>query len=219
MSVKLNEVVKFFDGILKPSEFDDVSNNGIQIARSKEEVKRIAFAVDASLKTVKAAAKAGADLLVVHHGLSWGGGIKRIDGAMYEIVKTAINADLAIYASHLPLDANKLCGNNWELAREMKLKKIKPAFSYHGNVIGLTGYTPDGRKVGVCSGGAGEFAPAAKFLKCEEFITGEANWAEVIAAENVGIKLTTLGHYESETYGVKALMRETAALDVETVFI
>lgn len=218
--MKLNAVIDFIDSILKPHEFEDVSNNGLQIECSDKEIKRVAFAVDASLKSVKAAAESRADLLVVHHGLSWGGGFKRITKATYSIVKTALDADLAIAGYHLPLDANEEVGNNWEIAREMKLERITPAFSYHGNVIGVVGYTSEGKKIGICSGGAGEFAVKAKELGCKEFITGEANWAEVIAAENAGAPLKTLGHYETETYGVKALSRKIAEkLGLETIFV
>lgn len=218
--MKLKEVIEFIDSILKPHEFEDVSNNGLQVECSDKEIKKVAFAVDASLKSVKSAAEKGADLLVVHHGLSWGGGFKRITKATYSIIKTAVDADLAIAGYHLPLDANEEVGNNWEIAREMNLERITPAFSYHGNVIGVVGYTAEGKKIGICSGGAGEFAVRAKELNCDEFITGEANWAEVIAAENVGAPLKTLGHYETETYGVKALMKVMAEkLGLETIFV
>ena len=75
-------------------------------------------------------------------------------------------------------------------------------------------------KVGVCSGGAGEFAPEAKRLGCDVFVTGEASWGEVVAAENVSMPMVCAGHYETEVYGVRALMREMRrALRVETVFI
>ena len=77
-----------------------------------------------------------------------------------------------------------------------------------------------GMKVGVCSGGAGDFAEAAKFLGCDVFITGEASWGDVIAAENVGMKMIQAGHYETETFGVRALAEAmTTQLGVETVFI
>jgi len=267
--MKLEKIIAWMGGVLKPEKFDDVSNNGLQIARSGADIKKVAFAVDGSLRSVKAAAEAGAQLLVVHHGISWGGGIKRIEGGAYGIVKTAMDADLALYASHLPLDANKLCGNNWELARALGLKNVKSAFSYHGNVIGVVGMFsgnasalakrlekmfgsgaassvthfiksvtsggPDsfGQSInrlidksknsltlGICSGGAGCFAPDAKALGCDLFLTGEADWGEVIAAENVGMPMICAGHYETETFGVKALMREMKkALKIATTFV
>ena len=205
--MKLNRIVQWLDRALDVAAFDDVSNNGLQIARDGDEVKCVAVAVDASVRAVKAAAKAGAQLLVVHHGISWGGGIRRLEGGVYNVVRTAMDANLAVYACHLPLDANEKLGNNYELARYFGLKNLKPAFSYHGNVIGVTGYNRHGRKIGICSGGAGEFAEEARNLGCELFVTGEASWGDVIAAENCGIEMICAGHYETEVFGVRAVAR------------
>ena len=217
-NVKLTRIVEWLDKTLCVSAFDDVSNNGIQLAREGGEVRRAAVAVDASLRAVEAAAESEADLLIVHHGISWGGGIRRIDGGVYRVVRAAVEADIAIYACHLPLDAHPTLGNNAQLARSLGLERLRKAFSYHGNVIGLVGVDRSGRLVGVCSGGAGEFAEEAKRLGCEEYVTGEASWGDVIAAQNVGIKMTCLGHYETEVYGVRAVaraMRRTLKLEVE----
>jgi putative NIF3 family GTP cyclohydrolase 1 type 2 len=216
----LEKIVSWLNDTLELDKFDDVSNNGIQIARSGSDVRKVAFAVDGSLASVKKAVEADAQLLVVHHGISWGGGMKAITGGTYNVVKAAIDGNLALYAAHLPLDASKKCGNNWEIARKLGLRRVTKAFNYHGNVIGVIGFDSQGRKIGVCSGGAASFAPEAKELGCDEFITGEADWGETIAAENVGMKMTLGGHYETETYGVKALMREMKReLRVNCVFI
>ena len=207
--MKLRKILDWFGQELEVSKFDDVSNNGLQID-GPDEVSKIAFAVDASLESAKAAVAAGANLLVVHHGISWGGGIKRLEGGVYNVVKAAMDGNLAVAAYHLPLDASKKYGNNYELARFLGLKKLKPAFRYHGNVIGVTGVNPQGVKVGVCSGGAGEFAETAKNLGCGLFVTGEASWGDVIAAENCGMEMVCAGHYATETFGVKALARAVA---------
>lgn len=218
--MKLKQITDWLDRTLNLPAFDDVSNNGLQIAREGEEIKKVAFAVDASVKSVRAAIKAGAQLLVVHHGISWGGGIRQLVGGEYEVVKNAIEGNLALYAAHLPLDANRRYGNNWELARFLKLRSIKPAFSYHGNVIGVVGLNAHGRKIGICSGGAGEFAAAAKALGCDLYVTGEANWGDKIAAENIGMPMICAGHYETETFGVKALAKGLrTALRVKTEFM
>jgi putative NIF3 family GTP cyclohydrolase 1 type 2 len=72
----------------------------------------------------------------------------------------------------------------------------------------------------VCSGGAGDFAETAKNLGCGLFITGEASWGDVIAAENCGMEMVCAGHYATETFGVKALARAVAdKLDLETEFL
>ena len=238
--MKLERITDWLDRTLKVADFDDVSNNGLQIDWAIEQsnnrtITTVALAVDASVKSVRAAAKAGAQLLVVHHGISWGGGIKRISGGVYNVVRAAMDANLSLAGYHLPLDANRKVGNNWELARHFRLRRVRPAFSYHGNVIGVTGVSTgvrttalgdrtirqfDGQVIGICSGGAGEFAAEAKALGCDLFVTGEASWGDVIAAENIGMPMLCAGHYETEIFGVKALMRSMRkALGISAVFV
>lgn len=221
--MKLAEMVSWLDESLNVRAFDDVSNNGLQIDRDGCEIQTVAFAVDASVRAVEAAVAAGAELLVVHHGISWGGGIRRIAGGVGRVVRAAIRGNLALYACHLPLDAHPQLGNNANLARSLKLKNLKPAFSYHGNVIGIVGeatreqtfetckgglLVPKGARIGVCSGGAGEFAEEAKNLGCDVFLTGEANWGDVIAAENCEMPMVCGGHYETEVHGVRAVAQK-----------
>ena len=217
--MKIKRILDWFARELEIAKFDDVSNNGLQIA-GPSDVTKVAFAVDASLESVKAAAACGAQLLVVHHGISWGGGIRRLTGGVYNVVKAAMEGGVALAGYHLPLDASRKYGNNYELARYLGLKNLKPAFPYHGNIIGVTGVNPQGVKVGVCSGGAGEFAEEAKELGCGLYITGEASWGEVIAAENCGIEMICAGHYATETFGVKALARAIQSkLHLRTEFL
>lgn len=212
----LAEISAWLDRTLQVDRFDDVSNNGVQIETS-EEITKVAFAVDASLKSIERAAAAGAQLLVVHHGISWGGGIKSLTGGVFNVVKAALGANLGVYACHLPLDAHPTLGNNVGLAKELGLTNLVPAFSYHGNVIGFVG-EKDGKKIGVCSGGAGDFAEEAKRLGCAKFITGEASWGDIIAAENCGMSIECRGHYETEVYGVRSVAAEmSAALGLETI--
>ena len=218
--MKIEEIVSWLDTTLRVADFsDDVSNNGLQIARTDDGrgVRTVAFAVDASRRAIEAARRAHAELLVVHHGISWGGGIRRLAGGVYEVVKAAIKANLALYACHLPLDAHPTLGNNAALARRFGLQNLVPAFNYHGHRIGLVGEA-NGEKIGVCSGGAGDFAEEAKRLGCARYVTGEANWGEKIAAENCGMMMECLGHYETETGGVTSLAQTLqAALPVACV--
>ena len=241
--MKLEKIISWLDKTLKVADFDDVSNNGLQLdclpaptqnlkISKPRTVSTVAFAVDASVRAVEAAAKAGAQLLVVHHGISWGGGIRRLTGGVGAVVRAAIERHIAICAYHLPLDAHPTLGNNAQLAKLLRLKKVQPAFSYHGNVIGLAGelsrrqsiaigsrrYEFGPGRIGVCSGGAGEFAEEAKRLGCDLYLTGEANWGDVIAAENCGMKMVCAGHCETEVFGVRALAKALEkALGVKTV--
>ena len=227
--MKLGKIISWLDRTLKVADFDDVSNNGLQVDRfvastqtlkhsNTQTITTVAFAVDASVRAVEAAAKAGAQLLVVHHGISWGGGIKRLEGGVGNVVRAAMKHNLAIAAYHLPLDAHPTLGNNAQLAKYFGLKKVRPAFSYHGNVIGVIGTNRHGKLIGICSGGAGEFAEEAKNLGCDLYVTGEASWGDVIAAENCGMKMICAGHYETEVFGVRALSKAMGkALKLRTV--
>ena len=227
--MKFEKILSWLDKTLKVSSFDDVSNNGLQIDRfatptqnlktsKPQTITTVAFAVDASVRAVEAAAKAGAQLLVVHHGISWGGGIKRIEGGVGNVIRAAMKANLAIAAYHLPLDAHPTLGNNAQLAKLLGLKRVKPAFSYHGNVIGVIGTNRHGKLIGICSGGAGEFAEEAKNLGCDLYVTGEASWGDVIAAENCGMRMICASHYETEVFGVRALSKAMKkALKVKAV--
>ncbi len=238
--MELSRIVDWLDRELAVAAFSDVANNGVQLENDGGEIRKVAFAVDASLAAVQAAAEAGAQLLVAHHGISWGGGIARLTGGVGAVVRAAVQSDLALYGVHLPLDANEKYGNNFELARFLGLKRLKQAFVYHGETIGVIGTGRRGEvakklaelgatlpanlpaqlRVGICSGGAGAFAEEARKLGCDVYLTGEADWGEVIAAENCAMPMITAGHYRTETFGVKALARAMAKdLEVQTIFI
>lgn len=238
--MKTARIVDWLNATLDVHSFDDVSNNGVQISSPRKEISSVAFAVDASVRAVEAAAEKGVGMLVVHHGISWGGGIRMIEGGVYGVVKAAVMADIALYACHLPLDAHPVLGNNARLLKELHLVKSARAFRYRSSEIGFvakaTARTQKaldsfaaaagvegvrvkaGSLVGVCSGGAGDFAEEAKRLGCEVYITGEANWGDVIAAENCGMRMLCLGHYATEVWGVRSLSEAMKkSLKVETI--
>ena len=88
--MKLKKIISWLDETLNVKSFSDVSNNGLQIARTGDEIECVAFGVDGSAKFIEEAAKAGAQLAIVHHGISWGGGIKTVTGGMYNVIAKAI---------------------------------------------------------------------------------------------------------------------------------
>ena len=95
--MRLSDAIAWLDDTLSLASFNDVSNNGLQIAREGDDAESVAFGVDASASFVNAAADSGAQLCVVHHGISWGGGIRRITGSAYEVVKAAVRRNVALY--------------------------------------------------------------------------------------------------------------------------
>ena len=117
----LDEIVRYLDDLLRTSEIPDYDRalNGLQVANSGT-ISRVAAAVDFSAASVRAAAERGANLLLVHHGMFWGG-IQPIVGPRYDRISQLVRHDIAVYSSHLPLDVHAQFGNNVLLARELGL--------------------------------------------------------------------------------------------------
>ena len=146
-SIKLKEIVSYLDELLKLDEFSsDCSNNGLQF-EGKSTISKIAFAVDGSAESFRKAAEAGADLLFVHHGISWGNGFKRIVGLDAERITLLARNALSLYAAHLPLDAHAGIGHNARLAAMAELRYTAPFGEYHGKKIGVRGELPEALSV------------------------------------------------------------------------
>ena len=227
----LAAIVQHCDRILRTREIGDYDGavNGLQVENSGT-VTRLAATVDASLATVKLAIAAKADLLLVHHGLFWSKA-QPWTGKKYELVRLLVENDLAVYSSHLPLDAHPKLGNNAQLAAALGLKQLQPFFSSHGQTIGWQARTrisraelahrleralglkprlvPGGqeicRRIGLVTGGAGGDLPQAAGEGVDTFITGEGPHWTYALAEELGLNVFYGGHYATETFGVKAL--------------
>src|SRR5207247_1381244 len=109
--------------------------NGLQV-QNRGTVTCIAAAVDASLATARLAIKAKADLLLVHHGLFWGPS-HPWTGKRWDLLRLLLDNNLAVYSSHLPLDAHPRLGNNVRLCAALGLRKLRPFFFDHGQFIGF----------------------------------------------------------------------------------
>lgn len=119
--IALRDVVVHLDSYLRTTEVPDFppALNGLQL-ENRGSVTRVAAAVDFSLRSAQAAVGAGADLLLVHHGMFWSGA-RPLTGALFERLALLLRHDVAVYSSHLPLDLHPEIGNNVLLARELGL--------------------------------------------------------------------------------------------------
>src|SRR5947207_1822606 len=136
-NVSLASLVRCCDRLLRTDEFGDWEGaaNGLQM-ENRGAVTRLAAAVDASLATLRLAIAARADLILVHHGLFWGPSHPWI-GKRYEMLRLLVENNLAVYSSHLPLDAHPRLGNNARLCAELGFKKLAPFFFDHGQFLGF----------------------------------------------------------------------------------
>jgi len=247
-SVALSLLVEYMNNYLGIDRHPDYPNalNGLQVDRKPPpnreagpEVSRVAATVDLSTATIEKAQACGADLLVVHHGLFWGG-LRNISGAYGARVRALIEADMALYSCHLPLDSHPEVGNCVLLARALSLN-LKGRFGGYqnceigwwgelprpmnlddlteqieeavgGRVRSVAGGTRPPFLVGVITGSGASFLEEASALGLDALVTGEANHHAAVDARELGIDLVLAGHYRTEVFGVRALAKH---LEVE----
>lgn len=135
----LRACVAYLDALLQPNTVPDYDQalNGLQL-ENKGTVSRVATAVDFCRSSVEQAVAAGADLLIVHHGMFWGEP-RRIVGTRYTRLHAAMAGNLAVYASHLPLDLHPSVGNNARLAETLGLAPSTGFGTFQNITIGVAG--------------------------------------------------------------------------------
>lgn len=229
--MKRSELVAYLDSYLRIPEIKDYGPQGLQI-EGREEVNRIVGMVDAQLPCFEAALSHGADMLLVHHGIFWGGP-RTLAGSFGRLVRNYMAAEVNLYAAHLALDAHPEVGNNAELARRLGLEVEEWFAPVNGVKLGVIAVAHRAAKldylverfeqsvgpvrlvqahgprlvhrIGILSGfGAKEIAAVAA-LGCDTFITGETSHADFYAAQDANLNVIYGGHYATETVGVQAL--------------
>ena len=138
-SVSLTEIAEHLDTMLRVAEVPDYggAHNGVQVENASP-IRRIATAVDASLETIQGTIDAGANLLIVHHGLFWSGA-QPLRGRIYERFRRLLANDVAVYSVHIPLDLHPVVGNNVLLAVELDLEISGRFGQYKDALIGVMG--------------------------------------------------------------------------------
>ncbi|MBU7015656.1 MAG: Nif3-like dinuclear metal center hexameric protein [Theionarchaea archaeon] len=238
----VERIVGFLDEYLKTKEIEDDCNNGLQV-ECDAEIKKVGFSVDASMELFKRGKKEGCQLLIVHHGLIWGG-ISYIRGVQYRRIRELIENTMGLYAAHLPLDVHPEVGNTAVLARLLGLEIVGDFFRYKNVNLGLLCKTCISREeltmkinqevgdcqvlefgpdlvehVGMVTGSGTQALDSAVQAGCDTFITGEPKHVSYHQAKESKINVMYAGHYQTETSGVKALMdKVSASCEVETVF-
>jgi dinuclear metal center YbgI/SA1388 family protein len=215
---------------------------GLQVAGARE-VDRIACGVSASLELFERTAGAGAQMLLVHHGLLWDRDTRVIDDARRRRLKTLLDAEITLAAYHLALDAHPEVGNNALLARELG---VDPSERFAG--IGFGGplaepttveefaervrealgseplvfaHGPERvERAAIVTGGAASHLADAAREGYDLFLTGEPAEPSLHTSRELGIHFVAGGHYATERIGIKALARRLSEqFDLEWEFI
>jgi dinuclear metal center YbgI/SA1388 family protein len=234
------------DGLLQPERFKDYCPNGLQV-EGRPQVQSIASGVTASLALIQAAIEAGADTLLVHHGLFWRNQTGTVTGWLKSRLALLLQHDINLLAYHLPLDAHPALGNNAQLATHLGFR-VDGTFGEQG--LGFVGQAPTAfehgqalaqhlqsrlgklpvsvvpdakrpvRRIAWCTGGAQNLFEEAIAQGVDAFITGEISEPQAHLAHETGVSFFACGHHATERYGAPALGAHLAEqLGVKHVFI
>lgn len=229
--MQLEELTGWLDTFLRVRDVGDdpLALNGLQVENGGE-VTRLAVAVDACHAVFREAAARGADFLIVHHGLFWGG-LQPVTRRHFARLETLVRAGIALYGSHIPLDVHPEVGNNAVLAGLLGLPVEGWWGEYQGAAIGARGeldiprdelgrrigaalgVTPRllacgperARRIGIVTGAGGSMIEEAATAGLDTLVTGEGKHHSYFDAEELGVNVFYAGHYATETVGVRAL--------------
>ena len=231
--VSLETIISFLDETFQTHQIEDFTNacNGLQLGNNGS-VMRIIGAVDVNVNVINAAIEQKADLLCVHHGLTWRG-LQPLTGALYDLYKRAMEANLAIYSLHLPLDGHPMYGHNVLIAKALGVSTEKPFISYKDRLYGCVcggmelvelsrrlkplfprSYrafcygSEQPKRIAIMSGSGGQECLEELIRSdIDTLVTGEIRYSAISFAQLYKLNLFACGHYATECFGIKALLR------------
>jgi dinuclear metal center YbgI/SA1388 family protein len=229
-----DDIVDYANELLEVHRFPEYGRPGLQVLGA-DEVRKVACGVSASLELFERAAAAGAQLLIVHHGMFWRNEPLVIDRRQRGRLEALFAGDVTLLAYHLALDGHPTIGNNALLADALGVEVERP-FADVGQggrlrqptgveeLVGRIRETVGGReplvfahgpeqveRVAICSGGAGSALIQAAHEGYDLLLTGEPEEPSLQIARELGIHFVAAGHDATERLGVQALARDLAA--------
>ena len=234
--ISLTNIVEFCDNRVNRKHIQDYpgAHNGLQLENNGY-VKKIGAAVDAGQLPFEQAIQKNIDFLIVHHGMYWNSMIP-LTGCNIKKVKTCLAGNMAVYGSHLPLDAHPEIGNNAIIAQKLGLKVVGSFCPFEGTAIAtIVEHTDDRtalarklkslfpttftsiefgsttpRRIAILSGSGRSALAEMKELGIDTLVTGELRQEHFNLAQEHKFNLYPCGHYATEVFGVQALAAEVA---------
>ena len=228
-----DEIISFCDELLDAGSFADYGPNGLQVPGSAD-VQKVVTGVSAHLELLERAIDAGAQMLLVHHGLFWESQSRALSERRARRLRVALSAELSVAAYHLPLDEHAEIGNNALLRERLGFGPSPERFgAAKDRPIGVVGRSDAGvpaaerfervreltereplvfdagpdevRSIGIVTGGGGPMLSDAIDLGLDAFLTGEPEEFAMADAREAGLHFIAAGHYATETLGIQRL--------------
>jgi dinuclear metal center YbgI/SA1388 family protein len=237
-----DEILAYAAELLDLDEWPDYGPMGMQVVGA-EEVRRVVCAVSASRELFERAAAAGAQLVVVHHGILLDRDSRVVDRRMKGRLQALFAADLTLAGYHLALDAHPEFGNNALLARELEVERedrfagiglggrlrepvsvdafVSRVRDRIGSSLLVFAEGPEQiARVAINSGKAANDLVQAAAEGYDLYLTGEAEEGTLHTAKELGINFVAAGHYATERLGIQALAERLAdRFDLEWEFV
>lgn len=180
----IRDVVRCIEDFAPVFYQESYDNSGLQIGNYADSVTGVLLCLDVTEEILDEAMAVGANLIISHHPLLFGG-LKKITGNNYveRIVIKAIRHKLSIYSCHTNID-NIQPGVNFKMAEKLNLKKIKILRPLPGTLCKLVVYVPKDyanslREV-IFEAGAGQIG---NYDYCSYNISGEGTFRASINAK------------------------------------
>jgi dinuclear metal center YbgI/SA1388 family protein len=230
-TIASRDLVAYLDQYLD-SRGRDYGPNGLQV-EGREQIRKVVTGVSACQELFVRAREAGADAVLVHHGIFWEGMPRVLTGFQYRRVAELVRGEMNLLAYHLPLDRHPEIGNNAIAGRELGLTDLEPFGLHEGLPIGFKGRFaepipaaelversrrvfaqeplaflegPDPvRTLGIISGGAQRDLYTAIHDGLDAYITGEVSEWVMNVAREARVHYLAAGHYATERLGIRAL--------------
>jgi dinuclear metal center YbgI/SA1388 family protein len=240
VEITRNQLEAYLNGLLEPQRFPDYGPNGLQI-EGADGISRIAFAVSATAESVAGSIAAGAQALVVHHGLFWKfHGARPLTGPFGRRIFPLIRNGVSLFGYHLPLDAHPEIGNAASLGKLLGLQSREAFGDHQGAPTGIKGVLPEPvaaealqrrlrqlldhdvllaspdvtaaiRSLGIITGGANGDWKLAVQEGLDAYLTGEMSEHDWHDSREAGVHMFAGGHHATERFGIRSLMERVMA--------
>lgn len=198
-------------------------NSGLLVGDRATVVTRAVLCLDITPDVIEEAVGWNANLIISHHPVIFDP-LKSLNSQTpaYLLARHGI----AALCCHTNLDISPVCGVNVALANRLGLRNIRPEEAFGEDCVLYSGeleqpMAPEDfarrvkerlsagavqlipgegmvKRVFLCSGAGGEFAPYAAIRGGDAYLTGEMKHHEALETKKTGLTCVVAGHYETE---------------------
>ena len=223
---KVRDIIRVIEDFAPLSIQEKWDNSGLCVGSEDAAVTSVLIGLDCTPELVEEAAAAGADMIVTHHPLIFGG-LKKItpDDPVGEAVMKAISCGIAVYSAHTTAD-KVMAGVSGAMAARLGLEDVSVLDpEADGPGLGVIGSFPepmtalqavacvkekfglkmlrssrpvDGMisRVALCGGSGSSLIQKAEASGADLYITGDISYHHFFTRRN--FMLMDIGHFESE---------------------